>query len=311
MPPIRRTNIGRRTRNTRNCDHIRYNQTQEERAEANELRRAHNTQAHAAQTSPQIRQHVNIRRRSSDIALNRAAFEYDSAVAYKDLLCVDIGSLSIVCQHCKALKFRLETPGLCCAGGKVKLPVLAQPPEPLYSFLYGNTIQSKHSLANTQKYNGSFQMTSFGAEVVEQPGYNPSYKIQGQIHHRAGALLPQPNEDHKFIQIYFVGNSENELEQWCAIFPANKREMIGQLQILLHEHNELVRLFKTALDTMHSDDHKIIIRADKRPSGSYVRQFNAPTINEAAVVIVGENLASRDIVAISVVTSSSYGILRV
>ncbi|KAF0710319.1 ATP-dependent DNA helicase PIF1-like [Aphis craccivora] len=117
MPPMRRTNIGRRTRNARNI---------------NEFRRAHNT--------PQIRQHVNIRRRSSDVALNRAAFEYDSAVAYNDLMCVDIGSLYIVCQHCKALKFRLETPGLCCSGGTVKLSVLAQPPEPLYSLLYGNTI---------------------------------------------------------------------------------------------------------------------------------------------------------------------------
>ncbi|CAI6355949.1 unnamed protein product [Macrosiphum euphorbiae] len=106
MPPMIRTNIGRRTRNARKI---------------NEFRRAHNTQASAVQTPPQIRQHVIIRR-SSDVALNRAAFEYDSAYAYKDLLCVDIGSLYIVCQHCKALKFRLETPGLCCAGGKVKLP---------------------------------------------------------------------------------------------------------------------------------------------------------------------------------------------
>ncbi|CAI6370274.1 unnamed protein product [Macrosiphum euphorbiae] len=55
-------------------------------------------------------------------------------------------------------------------------------------------------------------------------------------------------------------------------------------------------MFKTALATMHSDDHKIIIRADKRPSGSHERQFNAPIINEVAVVIVGENVASRDIV---------------
>jgi len=37
MPPMRRTNIGRRSRNARNCDNFRYNQTQEERAEADEL----------------------------------------------------------------------------------------------------------------------------------------------------------------------------------------------------------------------------------------------------------------------------------
>jgi len=109
-------------------------------------------------------------------------------------------------------------------------------------------------------------------------------------------LSPPPNDGHKFLQIYFVGNSAIKLDQRCPIFAATKREMIGQLQNLLHEHNELVRLFKTALDTMHSDDHKIIIRADKRPSGSHSRQFNAPTINEVAVVIVGENVASHDIV---------------
>lgn len=144
MPPIRRSNLGRRTRRAVRAQNTRNNQ----------------------------RRQVPI-----PVDLNRAAFEYNSAIAYKDLRCVDIGSLSVVCQHCNALKFKSETPGLCCAGGKVKLPVLTHPPEPLYSFLYGNSIQSKHFLANTQKYNGCFQMTSFGAEVVDQPGYNPSYKV--------------------------------------------------------------------------------------------------------------------------------------
>ena len=123
-----------------------------------------------------------------------------------------------------------------------------------------------------------------------------TFKIQGQIHHRAGSLLPPPNEDHKFLQIYFVGDSATELDKRCAIFNATNREIIAQLQNLLHEHNELVRLFKIALDTMYTDDHKIVIRADKRPAGGHARQFNAPTINEVAVVIVGENVDSRDII---------------
>jgi len=84
MPPIRKSNIGRRTRNAIVCENVRYNQTQEERAEANELRRAHITQGRDAQTPPQIRQHGN-RRRSPKVALDRAAFEYDFAIAYKDL----------------------------------------------------------------------------------------------------------------------------------------------------------------------------------------------------------------------------------
>lgn len=69
-----------------------------------------------------------------------------------------------------------------------------------------------------------------------------------------------------------------------------------QLQRLLHEHNQLIQLFKTALEMMPSDDHKIVIRADKRPAGEHERRFNAPMLNEVAIVVVGENMESRDIV---------------
>ncbi|XP_050065101.1 uncharacterized protein LOC126554025 [Aphis gossypii] len=47
---------------------------------------------------------------------------------------------------------------------------------------------------------------------------------------------------------------------------------------------------------MPSDNHKIVIRADKTPAGQHTRRFNAPTIDEVAIVVVGENLESRDIV---------------
>ncbi|XP_070139668.1 uncharacterized protein [Drosophila kikkawai] len=294
MPAVRRSRLGRRSGNAISIQNSRNSRTQEERTEINASIRAQMAQLRAPQRSPQARQN-NRERRAANENLNRAAFAYNPETSYKDLTCVVIGSLSVVCQHCNALKFRLETPGLCCAGGKIKLPVLAHPPEPLYSLLYGNSAQSNSFLKLAQKYNGCFQMTSFGAEVVQQSGYNRSYKIQGQIHHRAGALFPPQNKDHKFLQIYFIGDSEVELNHRCAIFTATKREIIQQLQNL-HEHNELVRLFKTAFDIMHYDEHKIIISADKRPTGSHARQFNAPTINEVAVVIVGENVESRGIV---------------
>lgn len=74
------------------------------------------------------------------------------------------------------------------------------------------------------------------------------------------------------------------------------REIIAKLQQLLHEHNALVNLFKTALEIMPSDNHKIVIRADKKPAGAHARQFNAPTINEVAIVVVGDNVESRDII---------------
>ncbi|EFN61253.1 Uncharacterized ATP-dependent helicase YHR031C, partial [Camponotus floridanus] len=168
-------------------------------------------------------------------------------------------------------------------------------PEPLNSLLSGQEPLSKHFLQNIQNYNCVFQMTSFGANIIEERGFNPTFKIQGQIHHRAGALLPSVDGEYKFLQIYFLGNSEAEINQRCAINHAARREIIVQLQQLLHAHNQLVQLFKTALEMMPSDDHKIVIRADKKPTGEHERRFNAPMLNEA-IVVVGENMESRDIV---------------
>ncbi|GFY32140.1 helitron_like_N domain-containing protein [Trichonephila clavipes] len=47
---------------------------------------------------------------------------------------------------------------------------------------------------------------------------------------------------------------------------------------------------------MPADDYAVVIRADKRPVGQHERQFNAPTIDEVAIVIVGEEFESRDII---------------
>ncbi|XP_018793824.1 PREDICTED: uncharacterized protein LOC108971924 isoform X2 [Bactrocera latifrons] len=87
-------------------------------------------------------------------------------------------------------------------------------------------------------------------------------KIQGQIQHNAGALLPSVDGEYNYLQIYLLGNSETEINQRCGINRATRREIIVQLQQLLYEHNLLIQLFKTALEVMPSDGHKIVIRAD-------------------------------------------------
>ncbi|VDK67836.1 unnamed protein product [Onchocerca ochengi] len=47
---------------------------------------------------------------------------------------------------------------------------------------------------------------------------------------------------------------------------------------------------------MPSDTHKIVIYADNTPVGEHVRRFNAPTINEMAIIIVGDQFQPKDIV---------------
>lgn len=93
-----------------------------------------------------------------------------------------------------------------------------------------------------------------------------------------------------------MGNVEEQLDRRQAISTAARRSILQGLQQLLHENHALVRLFKTAMERMPNDDYKVVIKADKRPAGTHERTFNAPTIDEVAILIVGENLENRDIV---------------
>ena len=82
-------------------------------------------------------------------------------------------------------------------------------------------------------------------------------------------------------------------------FPYNnlvKRPIVEKLQTVFHQHNESVALFTTVLERKPSDNHKIVIIADNTPAGQHARCFNAPTIEEVALLVVGENLENRDIV---------------
>ena len=131
-------------------------------------------------------------------------------------------------------------------------------------------------------------MTSFGAtNVIRYEGFMPTFKVQGQVYHQIGSLLPPQNETSKFLQIYFIGDKQLEIDHRCALMSGIKRELISELQIMFDENNQLIKLFKTSLDRMLSDDYQVVIKPDRVPSGEHERRFNSPTINEVAIVMVG------------------------
>ena len=124
----------------------------------------------------------------------------------------------------------------------------------------------------------------------------PTFKIQGQIYHKVGSLLPDPNEEPKFLQIYFLGG-EDELNRGSEIQPSINRKITGELQVLLHERNHLIRSLKTAVGRHgNQPDFKVIIRAAKVPNGEHAGRYNAPSCSEVAILIVDEQAGRRDIV---------------
>jgi hypothetical protein len=225
------------------------------------------------------------------------AFRYDPANSYDSHPQLYIGQMTEVCSHCDALKWPGEAPGMCCSGGKVNVQSLRPLPEPMESLISGTTPTSKHFLENIRKYNSCFQMTSFGAtKEVCEPGFMPTFKVQGQVYHRVGSLLPSSNEQHKFLQIYFMGDALQEAKQRCSNLPGVRREIVMDLQQMLHQCNNYVHVFKSALQRMPTDAYKVVIRADKKPAGEHAGRFNEPVTNEVAVVIMGNEFDRRDIV---------------
>ncbi|GFT39740.1 helitron_like_N domain-containing protein [Nephila pilipes] len=154
-------------------------------------------------------------------------------------------------------------------------------------------------------------MTSFGAtEIVQNTNangqqYNSTFKIRGQVYHKIGSLLPMPNEPHKFLQIYFMGGEDsgsalaNRVDARCGYNNLDSffaRRIVSELNALLNEHNELLKIFKSHMHKLESDNHTIVINPDKTPAGEHNRRFNAPVADDVAEIMVGDRTGAREIV---------------
>ncbi|XP_044598377.1 uncharacterized protein LOC123274709 [Cotesia glomerata] len=200
---------------------------------------------------------------------------------------------------------------MCCASGKVQLPEIETPPEPLNGLLIGTDPDSNVFLKSIRRFNSCFQMTSFGAtEIVRNTNangqqFNSTFKIRGQVYHKMGSLLPMPNEPHKFLQIYFMGGEDsgsalaNRVNARCDYKNLDSlyaRRIVSELDALLNEHNELLKIFKSHMHQLQSDNHAIVINPDKTPAGKHIRRFNAPVVDDVAEIMVGDCTATREIV---------------
>ncbi|XP_055932759.1 uncharacterized protein LOC129962790 [Argiope bruennichi] len=119
-----------------------------------------------------------------------------------------------------------------------------------------------------------------------------------------GSLLPMPNEPHKFLQIYFMGGEDsgsalaNRVNARCDYNNLDSlyaRRIVSELDALLNEHNELLKIFKSHMHQLQSDNHAIVINPDKTPAGEHIRRFNAPVVDDVAGIMVGDCTAAREI----------------
>ncbi|PAA60960.1 hypothetical protein BOX15_Mlig000049g1 [Macrostomum lignano] len=109
--------------------------------------------------------------------------------------------------------------------------------------------------------------------------------IPGQMHHRIGSLLPDPGNEARFCQVFFVDQELQTRLQWAT--GLNGR-LLEELQAMLHACNGYVCSLKSAVDLLRNDPQlqsaKVVINPDARPSGEHARRFNLPECSEVGIL---------------------------
>jgi len=217
-----------------------------------------------------------------------------------------------MCGKCGALHFLEErvasssranlqfTP--CCAQGKVTLPPLAPPLEPLRWLLTSNEADAKDFRQRIRFYNNALAFTFMGANLdtsVAQPG-NYIYRLCGELYHRMGSLLPQPGEAPKFAQLY-ISDPHAKLDGRMGNFGGLNRDIMQLLQTMLHECNPYTSIYQTTMEWLQGEVVELSLRLlnDRRTD---LRHYNAPTTDEVGTLMVGgdvDEANARDIIICS------------
>ena len=232
----------------------------------------------------------------SGIDWNKAAFHYNKNTDYNNDQRISIGQMNVICKFCKAKRFKNESKGICCKQGKVQIETLEEPPYPLNDLLFNRSPDSKLFFNNIRNYNSAFQMTSFGASKIIRENFMPTFKIQGQVYHRIGSIYPEKINDEKYLQIYFMGNNEEEVNRRNEHFPFLRHSLLKELQDLLHNNNDKIKEIKYALERNNEPNFKLVIKENYRPTDEHARRFNKPTTNEVAILMIGDSTNKRDII---------------
>lgn len=218
------------------------------------------------------------------------------------------------CKRDSAITQRRMSYSLCCKGGKIFVPPFAQPPEPLNSLLkFDGDARSRHCLQHIRQYNSLFAFTSMGANIddsLNRGGGPYVFKINGQVHHRIGSLLPSEETPLKFAQLYIYYDTQNEIEnrmrallneevEDCDLDP----QIAAELLDMLDNCNPLVKQFRIARDRLADNgDEQFAIRIVGSDENGPV-QYELPTADELAGLIVGDfslENAKRDIIVQSI-----------
>ena len=113
-------------------------------------------------------------------------------------------------------------------------------------------------------YNSALSFTSIEAKIDHQiTGTNGvySFRIHGEMCHRIGTLLPDPETQPQFFQIY-IHDTNHEIQNRSNVMPSLDSTVLAELQQMLHDINPYVNTFRQVGNLLKYDpllDLKLVI----------------------------------------------------
>jgi len=171
--------------------------------------------------------------------------------------------------------------------------------------LTGNDYFSREFCNNIRQYNAAFAMTSVGVKIdnsVTRQSSPYCFKIQGELHHLTGALLPHDDQTPMYVQIYILDTAEQ-----LNVRRANNHNLdpvvIDNLQtMLLDSHSYIGRYhhaYKLIKEKPADEQQEVTIRLHVNLQQDQ-RTHSLPTAEEIVVIIPEEGvyhaLDNRDVV---------------
>ena len=200
-----------------------------------------------------------------------------------------IGKMDHVCSFCHALKFRNETPNLCCNNGHLVIDPFPRLPHEFMALYRPETsedaMKSKVFLKYIRPLNNALCLSSLKANYRTLSNYNPAVIIQGQVHQFAGPLQPRDGETPVFAQLYVQDSSLETTTRFANLtLPAGITErekhvlksILLTLQDALKVCNPYVKDFRQIINIPDEQlgSARLIISAKARPQGQQERRYN-------------------------------------
>ncbi|KAH8939712.1 hypothetical protein BDL97_15G050400 [Sphagnum fallax] len=203
---------------------------------------------------------------------------------------------------------------MCCNNGAVQLPLLQQPPEVLQGLLSGSDLRSRAFREKIRMYNSILSFTSTGARIHESvTGTRGVYafRIQGEMYHRIGSLLPQHDVQPQFCQLY-IYDTANQLQHRQNIMPTLDPDILHELQTMLSKVNPYAQTLGSIRDLVSNNPMQTLHLRILAKRSKDARTYNIPTGNEVAAIMVGdgsEDVDHRDVILHAAYMPMSYALM--